>query len=112
MADLSKLSTKELQEELARRNKNNPNRQRRYEITGTWSGYTSSQSRVCYRDYTSDSNYAKEVDKLGYIVFSDNTKLYLTVRELEYRERKQSKMGTYTSCIKKCVANKTHKITD
>lgn len=110
MCKLDSISTKELEEELNKRRANNSKRKRRYEITGVWSGNTSSQRRLCYRDYTDSKDYAEKVTNLGFIVFDDRTSLDLKVRELEYRERKQPKIGAYTSLIRSCIVKDVNSV--
>lgn len=80
----------------------------RYVIEGTWTGYNSSQERVCHREvYRSNRRIAtnpflEAIKRLGAIKFTDNTLLLLTVREAKPREKIQEIHG-YTSLIRKAV---------
>ena len=77
---------------------------KRYEINGEWDGYYSHQRRIVHREYTTNKDFAAKVEKLGFIQYTDNTTLRLTVREMEKGERKQKELRTYTQLIIKCTA--------
>ncbi len=83
-------------------------RKPRYEIIGEWSGYRPSQRRVVHREYTTDSEFADKVKKLGFIVYTDRTTLDLTVREMEFGERKKPTIPEYTKLIRECILKGTH----
>lgn len=76
----------------------------RYEITGEWSGYRSSQRRVVHREYTTNKEFADKVKQLGFIRFTDGTTLDLTVREMKKGERRQSEILAYWELIRECIA--------
>jgi hypothetical protein len=98
---LENISTKELEQELYKRKASTA--KPRYEITGTWSGYSSGQRRVVHREYTTDKKFADNVKELGSIRYSDGTWLDLSVRQMEYREKKQQVMLSYYDLIRKCI---------
>lgn len=75
----------------------------RFEIIGEWSGYNSNQRHVCCRIYTKSKEFAAKVEKLGSIEFSDRTFLDLTVRRMNYGEKKKSVMNSYENLIKRCI---------
>ncbi len=58
----------------------------RFVLEGTWTGYTSSQSRVCHREVVS-SKRATRLREMHKIVFTDGTSLLLHVREAGLREK-------------------------
>jgi len=66
-------------------------------LEGTWSGYTSSQSRVVHRTVERRSTGFPNC-----IVYSDGTRLFLSVRPAKPRERVQEIHG-YDELIRKCV---------
>jgi len=72
---------------------------KRYVIEGEWSGYTSSQSRICHRVVTQHPNDYKKIQAIQY---TDGTCLYLTVRPCLPRERIKEIHG-YDSLIKKFI---------
>ncbi len=73
----------------------------RYVIEGTWSGYTSSQSRTVHREVTDWPKLAEWVGKAGGISYTDGTMLWLSVREARPRERVKQILG-YRSLIRDC----------
>lgn len=58
----------------------------RFILEGTWTGYTSAQSRVCHREVIS-AKRAERLSGLHKIVYTDGTSLLIHVREAEYREK-------------------------
>lgn len=71
----------------------------RYVLEGTWSGYTSSQSRVVHREIIKDKKRVARLLKLRVIVYTDNTSLYLHLRPAEPRERIRE-IRSYDSLIR------------
>jgi hypothetical protein len=58
----------------------------RYVLEGTWTGYTSAQSRVCHREVIGAAR-ARRLRDLHKIVYTDGTALLIHVREAGYREK-------------------------
>lgn len=58
----------------------------RFVLEGTWTGYTSAQSRVCHSEVIA-AKRAERLRKLHKIVYTDGTSLLINVREAEYREK-------------------------
>lgn len=58
----------------------------RFILEGTWTGYTSSQSRVCHREILTEKR-ADSLRGLHRIVFTDNTSLLISIREAQPREK-------------------------
>lgn len=79
-------------------------------VEGTWSGYTSAQSRVVHRDVVSEKT-AEEIRELGSIRYTDGTYLSLSVRECKPRERVE-KLNGYGSLISDCLALKVRAVAD
>jgi hypothetical protein len=75
----------------------------RYIIEGTWSGYRSSQERICHRTVhkASEKGLRAWAEKAYSITYSDGTCLILTVRDCKPRERVQQIHG-YDRLIKDC----------
>ena len=71
----------------------------RYVLEGVWSGYTSAQSRVCHREVTFTP---KRFEHLHVIEYTDGTRLSLSLRKCEPRERVQTIKG-YTELINKAI---------
>ncbi len=89
-------------------------RRRVWMIEGTWSGYRSSQSRVCHREYTKDVKRVEAIKNLGSIGYTDNTWLYLTVEEvtgLHWRHRRPTN-HQYRQLIDKCLSEKKNMVVD
>jgi hypothetical protein len=77
-------------------------------VTGTWSGYTSSQERVCHREYCGKKT-AEAIRKIGHgIRFTDGTMLYLTV--IKVARRTLPPLDGYSSLIRECVAQGTNEV--
>ena len=74
-----------------------------YEITGTWSGYTSAQSKVCHREYTTNEERAEWCRSQFAIHYSDGTSLYLEVKDITDKSQIQQGVDGYTSLIYDCV---------
>ena len=74
-----------------------------FEITGTWSGYSSSQSRICHRIYITDSQKAEKVEQLHSIRFSDNTSLWISVHQISRKEDLHEENDQYSSLINSCL---------
>lgn len=109
---LKDISTEELKKELDRRMAEISKAKKRFEITGEWSGYTSSQRKIVHREYTTDKDFAKKVEDLGSICYTDGTYLDLKVRQLAYKERKQEEKKTYSDLIRKCVSQNTNRVAE
>ena len=73
----------------------------RYVIEGIWSGYTSSQSRVCHRMILKSKD-VEPYKKLNFIRFTDNTYLRIIVRKCLPRE-KISIINGYSKLIAECL---------
>jgi hypothetical protein len=58
----------------------------RYILEGTWSGYRSSQSRVCHRTIIKPYQ-AKRYEKITGVRFGDGTSMTITVRPAKVREQ-------------------------
>lgn len=58
----------------------------RFILEGTWTGYTSAQSRVCHREILTEKR-ADSLRSLRRIVFTDNTSLLISIREAQPREK-------------------------
>jgi hypothetical protein len=75
----------------------------RFVVEGTWSGYSSSQSRVCHR--TVHKGAFKKLrawcEKTHAIYYTDGTALYLAVRDCKPRE-KVKEIHCYDDLIRKC----------
>lgn len=67
----------------------------RYVLEGEWSGYRSSQQRVVHRAVT---KHPKRYEHLREIVYTDGTKLWVSMRPCLPREKVQEIKG-YTSLI-------------
>ena len=52
-----------------------------YTIEGEWSGYTSAQRHVVHREHTRSKTRVAQIRDLGRILFTDNTTLFLSVRD-------------------------------
>ena len=74
-------------------------------IEGIWSGYRSSQQRVCHREYTHNFKQVEAIKKLGSIRFSDNTWLYLNVSNItgQHWRKRPPVINGYHSLINKCL---------
>lgn len=73
----------------------------RWIIEGTWSGYTSSQSRVVHRRVTSRKAQAEFWKKLHGITYTDGTSLFLSTRETKPREKVKELHG-YDELVRDC----------
>lgn len=58
----------------------------RFILEGTWTGYTSSQSRICHREVIS-SKRADRLKTLHKVVYTDGTSLIIHIREAGFREK-------------------------
>lgn len=58
----------------------------RYILEGTWTGYTSAQSRVCHREVLT-AKRAESLKGLHKIVYTDGTALLISIREAGHREK-------------------------
>jgi hypothetical protein len=74
----------------------------RFVLEGTWTGYVSSQSRVCHREVVS-SRRIKRLKELHKIVYTDGTSLLIHVREAAPREKVRQNLQ-YTSLIREAEA--------
>lgn len=79
-----------------------------YTIEGEWSGYNSGQRRVVHREHTSSKKFAGEVNCLGCIVYTDGTRLELTVSQGKHGKP----MDGYRSLIRKCLAQGTQYVAE
>jgi hypothetical protein len=59
---------------------------KRYVLEGEWSGHVSQQQRIVHREVTTQQR-AERIAKIFSIVFTDGTKLYLSARPAQYREK-------------------------
>lgn len=75
----------------------------RFVLEGTWSGYTSSQSRAVHREVVS-AKRAERLAKLHSIRYTDGTLLLIDVRPAKPRERVEPIRG-YTSLIRDAEAS-------
>lgn len=77
---------------------------KRFVIEGEWSGYRSSQQRVVHRTVHAGSyrQLRAWADKTHAIYYTDGTALYLSVRDVEPRERVKEIHG-YDSLIRDCA---------
>lgn len=80
------------------------NNKKRYVLEASWSGYTSSQSRVCHRQVIS-AKKAAILQNLDAVRFTDNTYLYIEVREANFRETVKELKG-YTELLNDCYFKK------
>lgn len=70
-------------------------------IEGEWSGYSSSQQRICHRTYHG-KKFAELVKAIGYAIrFTDGTLLILNVKEVP--RRKNDEIHGYDELISKCA---------
>lgn len=72
----------------------------RFVVEGTWSGYRSSQRRVCHR--TVHTKDREKFEALRNIAYTDGTFLELTVRSAKPREKVEAIHG-YDDLITKCI---------
>lgn len=73
-------------------------------LEGTWSGYTSAQSRVAHRRVYHIAGWRKLrawAEKTHAITFTDGTQLYISVRDCAPHERVKQIHG-YDSLIDSC----------
>lgn len=79
-------------------------RPRRFVIEGTWLGYRSSQDRVVYRKAypASFKKLRAWAEKTFAITYTDGTRLQLSVRDCEPRERVVEIPG-YTRLVEDCA---------
>ncbi len=78
--------------------------QTRHLIEGTWSGYRSSQERVVHRETTTEPWLIKAL--LGHyrsILYTDGTRLALTIRPLRKGERRPPDLLSYRELIRECA---------
>jgi hypothetical protein len=67
---------------------------KRFVLEATWSGYTSSQRRVCHREVLTHGR--ERFEAISSIRFTDGTYLYVSVRDALPRERIVPLMGYKT----------------
>jgi len=58
---------------------------------------------IIHREYSSDKDFATKVKDLGFISYTDGSTIELKVRQMEYKERKQSLIKGYADLIIQCV---------
>jgi len=75
--------------------------QKRFVLEGTWGGYYSHQSHVCYRRVIR-GNMVKRYSRVTSILFSDNTALYLSIRPCSPRE-KVTQLRSYDGLVDDAV---------
>lgn len=80
-------------------------------IEGEWSGYTASQRRICYREYTTSKKRIEEVVNLRYIRYSDGTGLALFVREKPKGKKLEELLG-YKQLISACIRHGVNAVND
>lgn len=83
----------------------------RYLVEGTWSGYTSGQRRVVHREVVNHKR-AEAIRELHMIRYTDGTCLYLSVRELAYREKAEKPINGYKSLIDDCLRHGVNSVSD
>lgn len=74
----------------------------RYVLEGTWTGYTSAQSRVVHREVV-DERRAERLRNVRSIRYTDGTCLLLDLRPALPREKVESKLS-YSSLIRDAEA--------
>ncbi len=76
----------------------------RFVIEGTWSGYTSGQSRLVHRSVHRSSwkHLRAWVEATRSITYTDGTALLLSVRDCKPGERVKQQMHGYTQLIYDC----------
>lgn len=84
---------------------------KRYVIEGTWSGYTSSQSRIVHREVTTDVKRVAWCRDNSSILYTDNTWLVLSVREAQKGEKVEPYDG-YGKLIGRCVSQNCMKVAE
>ena len=83
----------------------------RFEITGEWLGYRSSQDHVVHREFTKDRTYVAAVEAIGgSITFTDGTRLILAVRKMDYREVARPPILGYSDLIRDCISYKVSSV--
>lgn len=70
----------------------------RYVLEGEWTGYRSSQQRVVHREVI-DAKRSERLKDLHAIRYTDGTKLLISVREAEPRERVKT-VHSYSELIR------------
>ncbi|MNL91217.1 hypothetical protein D3C81_09470 [compost metagenome] len=101
--DLKNASIEELSAELYRKRVAKGTTKARYEIIGIWSGYEDRQRKIAYREYTTNKQLVADIRKLNCVIYTDGTRLELSVREMQYRERKQTIILGYKTLVKECI---------
>ena len=72
-------------------------------IEGTWSGYTSSQRRICHRVYMTDGEMADKIKAIRSIRFTDGTALYVSVSPVFRKEELLDENRSYDALIDEAV---------
>lgn len=75
----------------------------RFVLEGTWTGYVSSQMRVCHREIVRDRKRIERLKALHKIVYTDGTSLLIHIRESVHREKIREVLG-YRSLIRDAEA--------
>jgi hypothetical protein len=75
----------------------------RFVIEGTWTGYTSSQQRICHVEVTTNKKRVERLRRLHKIVYTDGTALLIHIREAKPRE-KVKEILSYRSMIRDAEA--------
>lgn len=82
-------------------------------IEGTWSGYSSSQRRVCHREFTNRAKFADAVRELRWIRFTDGTVLEINVTDIgDGRKSKPKPVNGYSTLIRECLYAGVNAVSD
>ena len=76
-----------------------------YTIEGKWTGYTSNQSRVVHREHTRSAARADEIRSLGSILYTDGTRLLLSVRNGKHGAAIDGYRKLIADCLKYGVSS-------
>ena len=85
----------------------------RFVVEGTWSGYTSSQSRVVHRSVhkPAERKFRAWAEQAGPIQYTDGTCLFLRVRDCKPRERVEVR-NSYGRLIRDCFYADVYRVED
>lgn len=72
-------------------------------IEGTWSGYSSGQSRVCHRIYSMNEDEAKAINEIRSIRFTDGTFLGLSATLIHCKEDVHEEIHGYDELIREVL---------
>ena len=79
-----------------------------YTIEGEWTGYTSAQRRVVHREHTRSEKRTDDIRKLGSILYTDGTRLLLSVTP----GKRGKAIDGYRSLIAKCIHHGVSSVAD